>query len=136
MAGYWQETATFTGSNGSTDPTALNCSVVVPFRAVYLSQCTATVTNGTTEKIYVYQTSGNGSSNATVSGASTNLIYTNATFSASFLNVRNLWRFGTTTGNSFDNTMKLFVTIIANGTNGTNGTTISGSVILGGFGLN
>ena len=136
LAGYWQESTTITITNGSTASVVGNGSVVVPYRAVYLSQVTASVTNGTTEQVYVYETSGNGTSNGTTALADENLIYANATFSASFLNVRNLWRFGTTTGRIEEDKAKLFVSVIANGTNGTNGTTITATVTLGGFGLN
>jgi hypothetical protein len=136
MAGYFQETITVTGTNGSTKRIKMNGSASVHYRAVYLSQVTASVTNGTTERIFVYQTSGNGSTNATVAGASVNVIYQNATFTASYLNARNLWRFGTSTGGSDTDNMKLFVTVLANGTNAVNGTTITGTVVLGGFGLN
>jgi hypothetical protein len=134
MAGYWQEKATFSG-NGTTAYRVYNCSVIVPFRAVYLSQVTCRASSGGTgEKIFVYQTSGNGSSNATTSGASPDLIYSNSTFTSDFLNVRNLWRFGTTTGDSATNAMKLHVSVVAANTSGT--ASLNGTVWLGGFGLN
>ena len=135
MAGGFQESVTLTGTNGSTYEIVMNGSIVVPFRYVYLSQVTAIVTNGTTETIYVYQDSGNGTTNGTNAKVQT-LVYENGTFSASYLNERGLWRFCATEGLHHDNEMKLHVALSANGTNGTNGTTISAVVTLGGFGLN
>ena len=134
MAGYWQEKATFSG-NGSTSYAVYNCSVKTHFRAVYLCQVSCVAPSGATgEKIFVYETSGNGSSNATVAGKNVNLIYSNSTFTSDFMNVRNLWRFGVASGDSSTDNMKLHISVIAANTSGT--ASISGTVTIGGFGLN